>query len=107
MTRYASFKGNFKFIGDNEDFDVTSNHWGVGAGLEAGFPISKRINFVLLTGFDYYSSATLYGHDTSYSPNGEDSNPREDYQYSDADKAVNQPNFEPRIMLGFSYRVGK
>ena len=105
--RYASFKGNFKFIGDNEDFDVTSDHWGVGAGLEAGFPISKRIKFVLLTGFDYYTSSTLYGHDTSYSPTGEDSNPREEYLYDDADKAINQPNFEPRLMVGISYRIGK
>jgi hypothetical protein len=105
--RYAGFKGNFKFIGDNEDFDVTSTHWGVGLGLESGFPISKRINLVISAGFDYYGSSTLYGHDTSYSPNGEDSNPRENYNYSDADTAINQPGIEPRLMLGFSYLFGK
>ena len=27
--RYGSFTGNFKFIGGNEDFDVTSSHWGL------------------------------------------------------------------------------
>jgi hypothetical protein len=105
--RYIGFKGNFRFIGDNEDFDVTSTHWGVGIGLESNFPISKRINFVVLAGFDYYGSSTLYGHDTSYSPNGEDSNPRENYNYSDADNAINQPGIEPRLMLGFSYLFGK
>jgi hypothetical protein len=105
--RFASFKGNFKFIGDNEDFDVTSSHWGFGLGLETGFPISKRLNFMVLTGMDYYASSTFYGHDTSYGPNGEKNNPREDYEYQDADQAINQPGFEPRLMIGLSYRLGK
>ena len=105
--RYGSFKGNFKFIGDNEDLDVTSNHWGLGAGIEAGFPMSSKINFMITTGADYYFSSTLYGHDTSYAPNGESENPREDYQYSDADQAVNQPKLEFRFMLGLQYCFGR
>jgi hypothetical protein len=105
--RYGSFKGNFKFIGDNEDFDVTSTHWGLGAGIEAGFPMSSKINFTVTTGADYYFASTLYGHDTSYAPNGESENPREDYQYSDADQAVNQPKLEFRFMLGLQYQFGK
>lgn len=104
---YASFKGNFKFIGNNEDFDVTSKHWGFGAGLESGFPISKKLGFTINAGFDYYKPATLYGHDTSYAPDGESVNPREDYQYSDANEAINQPGLELRLMLGFNYRFGK
>jgi hypothetical protein len=103
--RYADFKGNFKFVGDNEDFDVTSTHWGL--GLEAGFSMSSRIDFTMIAGADYYFSSTLYGHDTSYSPNGETENPREDYQYNDADQAINQPALEPRIMLGLRYKLGK
>jgi hypothetical protein len=105
--RYGRFKGNFKFVGDNEDFDVTSNHWGLGAGIEAGFPMSSRMNFIVTTGVDYYFASTLYGHDTSYGPNGESANPRDDYQYVDADQAVNQPKFEFRLMLGLQYRFGK
>lgn len=105
--RYARFKGNFKFIGNNEDFDVTSNHWGFGFGFDLGFPLSKRFILGLNTGTDYYLSSTLYGHDTSYGPDGEKINPREDYDYQDADKAINQPKFELRLMLGLSYRFGK
>jgi len=105
--RYGQFKGNFKFVGDNEDFDVTSTHWGLGAGIEAGFPMSSKIDFMITTGTDYYFAATLYGHDTSYGPDGESENPREDYKYSDADQAVNQPKFEFRFMLGLQYHFGK
>jgi hypothetical protein len=105
--RYADFKGNFKFIGDNEDFDVTSNHWGLGLGLDAGFSMNSKIDFTMIAGADYYFSSTLYGHDTSYSPNGENENPREDYQYNDADQAINQPSLEPRFMIGLRYKFGK
>ena len=105
--RYGRFKGNFKFVGDNEDFDITSSHWGLGAGIEAGFPMSRKMNFMVTSGVDYYFSSTLYGHDTSYGPNGESANPREDYQYVDADQAVNQPKFEFRLMLGVQYHFGK
>jgi hypothetical protein len=105
--RYDSFTGNFKFIGDNEDFDVTSNHWGIGLGLETGFPISRKFDFILNTGVDYFFASTLYGHDTSYGPDGQSNNPQEDYQYSDADDAINQPKLEFRFMVGFSYQFGK
>ena len=105
--RYAMFKGNFKFIGNNEDFDVTSKHWGGGLGLEMGFPLSRKFMLSFNTGADYYLSSVLSGHDTSYGPDGEKVNPREDYEYKDADAAINQPKLELRLMLGFSYRFGK
>jgi hypothetical protein len=105
--RHASFKGNFKFIGDNEDFDVTSTHWGFGLGLETGFPISGKINFMLNGGIENYFPSKLTGHDTSYGPNGEKVNPREDYEYKDADEAINQPKLEFKIMIGLSYKFGK
>lgn len=104
---YSSFRGNFKYIGNNEDFDVTSRQWGLGLSLEKQFIINRRMNFLLTTGAAYFPGATLYGHDTSYSPNGEYNNPRENYTYQDADRAINQPRLEWRLTLGMSYRLGK
>jgi len=101
--RYAKFKGNFKFIGGNEDFDVTSDQWGIGSGIESYFPMSERVNFVLSAGLDYFFESKLVGHDTSYSPDGETVNQREDYTYDDADNAIDQPKLELSFMLGFSY----
>ena len=55
--RHARFKGNFKYIGGNEDFDVTSNHWGIGAGLESYFGMGTNIDLVLSGGLDYFLRA--------------------------------------------------
>jgi hypothetical protein len=101
--RYAHFNGNFKFIGGNEDFDVTSNHWGVGAGMESYLWVSRKIDLVVGAGLDYFFSSRLSGHDTSYSPDEANVNPRNEYTYSDADAAVGQPKLEPLMMLGFRY----
>ncbi len=105
--RYASFTGNYKFIGNNEDFDVTSRLWGIGIGVESDFSISSKFDLVLSAGTNYFFSSVLYGHDTSYSPSGENINPRRDYSYQDADNAVNQPKFELRLIAGISYHLGK
>ena len=48
-------------------------------------------------------SSTLTGHDTSYNPDGTSVNPREDYESSDADAAVGQPKFRPRLVTGLQY----
>ena len=88
---------------NNEDFDITSNQWGFGLGLISFFDISRKLDFVLTTGLDYYLSSELGGHDTTYSPDGEDVNPRLDYDYDDADEAVNQPNLQLRFLLGINY----
>lgn len=104
--RRSSFKANFKYIGGNEDFDVTSTNWGLAAGMEAVFPISWKMDLVVSAGAEGYLSSRLKGHDTSYSPNGENVNPRENYTYSDADKAVGQPKLRTVAMLGVSYRLG-
>ena len=104
--RRSSFKANFKFIGGNEDFDVTSSQWGLAAGIEGAYPMTRKMDLVLSGGAEWYRSAVLKGHDTQYSPSGESVNPREDFTYSDADHAVGQPKLRPSVMLGVSYRLG-
>ncbi|MDH4043347.1 MAG: hypothetical protein OEY20_16335 [Gemmatimonadota bacterium] len=102
--RHSSFRANFRFIGGNEDFDVTSSHWGLGGGLDSYFAVSRRFDMVVTAGLDYYFSSRLSGHDTSYSPDGDNVNPREDFTYGDADAAVGQPKLGPMLLLGFNYR---
>ena len=102
--RYTRFTGNFKYVGGNEDFDVTSNQWGFGVGVVSFFPMTTTLDLALTAGIDYYGDAKLTGHDTSYSPDGDDANPRNDYTYDDADEAIEQPQVEPRVMLGIRYR---
>jgi len=104
--RYSMFTANFKYIGGNEDFDVTSNQWGLGAGLEGYFNITQNLQFMVGGGVDYYFPSTLKGHDTEYNPDGDDVNPRNDYTYDDADDAINQLSWEPRALIGLSYWFG-
>lgn len=108
--RYTSFTGNFKFVGGNEDFDVTSTQWGIGTGLESHFRMNAQLDLVIGAGLDYYFPSKLQGHDTAYSPDDENVNPRRDNQnddvlftYKDANKAIRQPLFMPRIMIGVNY----
>ncbi len=103
--RHARFKGNFKYIGGNEDFDVTSSQWGWGVGMESSLVMNPRLSLLVGGGIEYYASAQMQGHDTAYSPDGDDVNPREGYTYDDADAAINQPGFELRLMIGFAYRL--
>ncbi|MBD3402042.1 hypothetical protein GF420_04035 [candidate division GN15 bacterium] len=103
--RYAMFTGNFKFVGGNEDFDVTSDQWGLGSGVQSFFRMSPRIDLVMTVGVDYYFEGTLTGHDTSYSPDGEDVNGRDDYTFDDADEAIDQPELEFQVLLGINYNL--
>ena len=105
--RYSRFKANFKYVGGNEDFDVTSSHWGLAAGMEAAYPMGSKMALVISGGAEYFFSSRLTGHDTSYSPDGDDVNPRKEYTYSDADAAVDQPKLRPIVLLGLTYRLGK
>ncbi len=100
--RRSLFTGNFKYIGGNEDFDVTSNQWGWGAGMKAIFPMGKHVGFTLTAGFDHYPDGALNAHDTSYSPDGESVNPRQGYDFKKADDAVNQPKFQGILMAGIT-----
>ena len=101
--RHSSYTANFAYIGGNEDFDVTSSNWGVGAGLVSDFAVSRRMDLMVNLGLDYYFSSTLTGHDTQYNPDGTAVNPREDYDYGDADSAVGQPKFRARLATGLQY----
>ncbi len=110
--RYAGFKGNFKYVGGNEDFDIVSNHFGFGVGVGNFFKINSNMNMEINAGFDYFIPSTLTGHDTSYSPDNENVNAQNDNQnnneeftYEDADKSVNQPKYSPFLMLGFNYKL--
>lgn len=110
--RHSKYKGNFKYIGGNEDFDVLSNQWGFGIGLGHFFKINDKLDFEINAGFDYFANATLTGHDTSYSPNDESINARNDnendnieFTFKEADQAINQPKYMPHIMLGINYQL--
>jgi len=103
--RYSMFTGNFKYIGGNEDFDVTSNQWGWGAGVKASFPMGKSIAFTVAAGFDHYPASKISGHDTSYSPDGETVNGRNNYTFEDANAAINQPVFQPLLMAGITFAL--
>jgi len=101
--RYSIFTANFEFIGGNEFFEVSTNQWGLGFGMKAFFEISRRLDFVTSAGLDYYFNNTIGGHDTSYSPDGENVNPRNDYTYDDADAAINNPSLQLRLLVGVDY----
>lgn len=103
--RYARYTANFNYVGGNENFDVTSSPWGAGAGLEGRFVVSERTDFVLQAGFDWYGEAKIAGHDTAYLPSGDHVNPRNDYDYSSADDAIDQPKYEMLLMMGLRFRM--
>ena len=104
--RYSKFKGNFKYVGGNEDFDITSSQYGLGGGFESHYKISEGLQLILTGGLDYFFAAKLQGHDTSYYPDNDNVNARTNnendtnFKYKDADKAIDQPQFMPRFMVG-------
>ena len=101
--RYSQFTGNFQFIDGNEFFSISSNQWGLGAGLQSNYLLTHRLDLVLTGGLDYYFSSAIEGHDTSYGPDGEIINGRKNYTYNDADNAINQPKIVVKAMMGFNY----
>jgi len=103
--RHARFKGTYEFIGGNEIFDIVSNEWGWGLGLESAFPMGTRAEMLLSAGVDYYLDGEIFGHDTGYLPDGTDINGRDDYTYEDAENAVNGAGIEPRLLLGVRWRL--
>jgi hypothetical protein len=102
--RFSAFSGRFHYVGGNEDFTVTTDEWGVGTGVQCSIPLSPHWGIALSAGFDWYPSATLYGHDTSYSTGGTTVNGKHAYTWSDANAAVNQPQYVPSILIGASWK---
>jgi hypothetical protein len=104
--RYTWYTAHFAFIGNNEAFDVKSDHWGLGGGIELDIRMTDRLFFTINLGLDYYFPSQLSGHGTYYyNPGGKDDVPRQNYTYEDADRAVNQPGLAVRAMLGVRYRA--
>lgn len=101
--RYSAFSGEFDFINGNEFFKIISNQWGLGFGGESYFTTVQGFDLVFSLGADYYFNSTLEGHDTAYSPDGQNVNTRLGYTYYDADQAINQPKIMLRTMIGFNY----
>lgn len=104
--RGSFYSAHFAFIGDNEDFAVRHNTFGLGAGARLRLDISPKYSVDLGAGLDYYFPSKLFGHGQfEYTPDGVDDNPRNAYTYDDADSVVNQPKLAPAVNLGFSYRL--
>ena len=66
-------------------------------------PSRRPPTFVLQAGFDWYGKAKLAGHDTAYLPSGDDVNPRNDYDWDDADAAIDQPRWEVVFSMGVRF----
>lgn len=105
--RFAMFDGHFRYVGDNEEFDITSHHWAVGTGLQSTTRLGERFSLGLGAGAEYFFPSSLHGHDATYSPDDENVNSREDYKWADADQAVDQPTLEFRLLAGVSCRLGR
>lgn len=105
--RLSRFTAHFDYVDGNEEFDVTSHQWGVGAMLEKSWPIGAGSRFALSAGADWFFGAALAGHGTTYSPDGTTVNPHEDFGWGDADEAIHQPKFEPRVLLGIVRGIGR
>ncbi|MDH5718773.1 MAG: hypothetical protein OEZ22_14195 [Spirochaetia bacterium] len=104
--RYAKHTANFAFLGDNEVFDINSTPYGIGAGIRFDFELSKNFILKLGTGFDVYEKTQLGGHGKFYyDPDSIDDNPRQNYTYEDADKAIYQPDKFIKFVIGIDYRI--
>jgi hypothetical protein len=110
--RFSTFKGHFNYVDGNEVFDVISQQWGIGIGIENQFKMTNKLSLVLTYGLDFYAPSTLTGHDTSYSPDNDNVNPEKNNQndnnpfnYKDANKAIYQPVFMPRFMIGLNFNL--
>lgn len=104
--RYSMYHGTFDFIGGNETFDVTTNQFGFGLGLEQLFPVGRHTDLSIGAGVDWYANAAFKGHGTTYNTDGTTVEPQDDFTYADANEAIAQPRFAPRVMVGIHHRIG-
>ncbi len=103
--RHAIYNAHYDFVGGNEVFDIGSDPWGLGVGAESRFAMGPTTTFLMQAGFDWYGKTTIEGHDTAYLPSGDNVNPRNDYTWSDADRAIGQPRWEVVAMMGIRFRL--
>ncbi len=103
--RYSSYAAFFDYQGGNEAFKVYSNAWGFGVGFKSLLTISDHFVIGLETTVQYFFNTQLKGHGFFYNANNQDDNPRNNYRYSDADAAINQPLFFPRVQLLLGYKL--
>ena len=106
--RHDMFRGDFRFVGGDEDFEVSADDWGLGIGARGEMRLSGRISLVGSVGLDFYPVSTLYGHDATYSSSGGSTNARQDnngytYGWKDAANAINQPRLMPTLMIGLGW----
>ncbi|HVP65986.1 MAG TPA: hypothetical protein VMT17_01860 [Anaeromyxobacteraceae bacterium] len=101
--RFSMYSGDFHYVGGNEDFTVTSNNWGLGAGVRGAIPISRHWSAGVSLGLDWYPVITFYGHDTTYSSTGYSVNPKAGYDFQAAYAAINQPHWVPSLLIGVSW----
>ena len=104
--RLSLFRATYNYAGGNETFDVTTNQWGFGGGIEALYPMGAAVDLSVSVGLDGYANADFIGHDSTYSPDNSNVNPKETFGYAAADQAVNQPRVAPRLMVGLTRRLG-
>jgi len=103
--RFSNFWAHFKYVGGNEEFDVTTNQWGAGFGAKAAFSMAAKLDLVIIATLDYYFDASMEAHSRVYSPNGNNVDPRAGYTYTDADNAINQPKLQPAVVIGLAYHL--
>lgn len=96
---------HFDYQGGNEAFDVATNPWGLTLGARVYFMLTRSLMLTANAGIEYYFPDRIGAHGTFYNPNGQDDAPRAPYTYADADAAINQPLWNPRLTLAISFRL--
>lgn len=109
--RRSYFMGDFRYVGGNEDFEVTADQWGWGLGVRLGWSMSRDWSLTGQVGLDHYPTWSMTGHDATYASDGTIVNGRDNgngvaYAIRDADRAINQPKFVPSVLLGLTWRPG-
>lgn len=103
--RNSFFDGTFRYVDANEEFDVTSDQWGIGFGAKGLFAMNSRLDLAVTLGLDSYFNGSLHGHDSTYKPNNENINAKEDFSYEDAAAAINTPKLVPVLMIGVNFHL--
>lgn len=59
--RYGNFKSSLSY--GNQTTDYTSNRFGLGAGVEAGYAINRNLSLIGQVGADYYMNSGITSND--------------------------------------------